>query len=85
MDVLEIEMQEELEAWFKENPLAVAQVVAARAALRGLPYIVQAKNDGNFASAILLPVFWAVTTSWVARKYPTHDVDSASYLSLIHI
>ncbi|MEP6443922.1 MAG: hypothetical protein ABJ034_03445, partial [Hyphomicrobiales bacterium] len=70
MDVLKIETQDELEAWFQERPLVVAQVVAARAALRALPYIVEAKNTRNFERDILLPVFWALTTSWVARKYP---------------
>ncbi|MEP3628778.1 MAG: hypothetical protein ABJN04_02145 [Hyphomicrobiales bacterium] len=79
MDVLEIKTQGELEAWFDERPLAVAQVVAARAALRVLPYIVEEKNAENFASNILLPVFWAVTTSWVASKYPTHDVDAFAF------
>ena len=78
MDVLEIETREELETWFKERPPAVAQVVAARAALRSLPYMVRAKNVENFEKDILLPVFWAVTTSWVARKYPTHNVSTSS-------
>ena len=54
-------------------------MVAARAALRALPYIVEAKNAKNFSSDILLPVFWTVTTSWVARKYPTHDVAAAAF------
>ena len=71
MDVLKIKTREELEAWFENHPPAIAQVVAARAALRALPFIVGAKNGDNFSSRILLPVFSAVTTSWVARKYPT--------------
>ncbi|MEP2266923.1 MAG: hypothetical protein ABJH67_00075, partial [Marinomonas sp.] len=77
MDVLKIETQDELEDWFDERPLAVVQVVAARAALRSLPYIVEAKNVKNFAGGILLPVFWAVAISWVARVYPTHDIEAA--------
>ena len=78
MDVLEIKTRKELEAWFEERPPAVAQVVAARAALRALPFCIEAKDEKNFSSDILLPVFWAVTTSWVARKYPTHDVAAAA-------
>ncbi|MEP1443138.1 MAG: hypothetical protein ABJK39_09035 [Hyphomicrobiales bacterium] len=74
MDVLEIKTREELEAWFEQRPPAVAQVVAARAALRSLPYIVEAKNDENFESRVLLPVLRAVTIPWAALRYPTHNI-----------
>ena len=86
MDVLEIETREELEAWFRGQPPEVAQVVAARAALRALPFIIEAKGGDNFSSNILLPVFRAVVTSWVARRYPAHDVAEAaiSAVSLVH-
>ena len=66
MDVLKIKTEKELKAWFEKRPPAVAQVIAARTALRVLPYVVDAKNVKKFESDILLPVFWAVTTSWVA-------------------
>ena len=52
MDVLEIKTREKLEAWFVERPSAVAQVVAARAALRALPFCIEAKDEKNFSSVI---------------------------------
>lgn len=76
MDVLEIKTEKELKAWFEEYPPAVAQVVAARAALRLLPYVIEDKDKKNFASNTVLPVFQAVTRSWVASKYGVHPTET---------
>lgn len=56
----------EIETWLKGKPREVAIALAARAALRVLPFVQEvARYD---SSDILLPVFRALATAWAAGK-----------------
>jgi hypothetical protein len=68
--LVEIRNPEELEAWLKKQPDAVAVALAARAALRVLPLVHGAKAFKSYREGIVLPVVRAAAISWVVAKYP---------------
>jgi hypothetical protein len=61
--------------WIEEQPREVAVAIVARAALRVLPLIVNARpgDAAKFSSAIALSCFRAAAMAWVTAKYPAHD------------
>jgi hypothetical protein len=75
----QITSREELKAWFGDKPTDFAQVIAARAALRVLPYAfakgVRQKWVKDFAS----PLFRSIAISWAARNFPAHDMVAAAH------
>lgn len=56
-----------LKAWLKPRPRQDALIVAARAALRVLPLIVEGREGfADWPSAVVLPVFRACASPWLA-------------------
>lgn len=62
-----------LEIWLLDKPIEWAQVIAARAALRVFPTVLDARPD------LILHTFRAIFISWAARKYPDQDMRTAAY------
>jgi hypothetical protein len=62
-----------LEAWLHTQPREVSATFAVRAALRVLPLVWTARDEGSkgdlFAD-IVLPVFRATAVAWVMARYP---------------
>jgi hypothetical protein len=72
--LVEIDNEKELLAWLLKQPGEVSVAFAARAALRVLPNVGEARGRltrGDFFADIMLPVFRATGVAWVAAKYPT--------------
>jgi hypothetical protein len=55
--------------WFTEEPRTVPISIAARAILRALPVVVEARREPNFLPAILLPLFRASAVAWTAGRH----------------
>jgi hypothetical protein len=70
----QITSREELREWFNKHSHADwMQVIAARAALRALPYaIVEAKQ--KWLTVVALVLFRAGFISWAARSFPAHSM-----------
>lgn len=71
--LVEFSSRDDFEKWLDGKPREVAIALAARAALRVLPIVQEATREGyagDFYKSIVLPVFRAVSISWVAAKYP---------------
>lgn len=66
----------ELRRWFEARPREVAVVMAARAALRALPILVERYEQGSkrYRSSTVLPCFHAAVTSWLAARFPDHSI-----------
>jgi hypothetical protein len=66
----QITSREELEAWLKDKPADWAQVIAARAALRALPYGLSYHPSLLEVSSFVQVLFRTVLISWTASNYP---------------
>ncbi|MCI0599839.1 MAG: hypothetical protein L0Y50_06130 [Beijerinckiaceae bacterium] len=62
----------EFEAWLKIQPREVLVALAARAALRALPYVRAARNDG-YVQSLVMPMFRAAAAQWALAKYPSPE------------
>ena len=74
----QITSRAELEAWLKDKPADFAQVIAARAALRVLPYAFAKNVPQKWVSDFASPLFRASAISWAARNFPAHDMVAAA-------
>jgi hypothetical protein len=74
----QITSREELEAWLEGRPTDWAQVIAARAALRLLPYAFAGYNSQKWCDKVALSLFRAVAISWAARNIRTRNIASAA-------
>jgi hypothetical protein len=66
-----------LEAWLRKRPREVSVAFAARAALRVLPSVWTARDEGfkgDFFTDIGLPVFRANAVAWVTARYPDQEM-----------
>jgi hypothetical protein len=77
-DMGQITSREELEAWLKDKPIDFAQVIAARAALRVLPYAFEKRTSDEWVATHSLALFRATTISWAACNFPAHDMKRAA-------
>ena len=75
----------DLERWLDQHQHDVSVAVATRAALRTLPLLAgDPRFDGTTSdadrmlSAVVLPVLWALCTSWAAAVYPARLQDLGS-------
>ena len=76
--MVEITSYEKLEKWLKGKPREWAQVIAARAALRVLPYAFRHYITNDWVEKFALALFRANAISWAARNFPAHDMGHAA-------
>lgn len=74
----QITYDKELEKWLKDKPADWAQVIAARAALRVLPYVFDLPNSEDWAANYSPALFRAVAISWAATNFPAHAMGRAA-------
>jgi hypothetical protein len=75
----QITSREELEEWLKDKPIDWAQIIAARAALRALPYAFAEASPQKWVNKYALSLLRAVTISWAARNFPGHGMVNAAF------
>ena len=76
----QITSREELEEWLDtHNRADWAQVIAARAALRVLPYAFVSRISDHWVANYCLALFRATAISWAARNFPAHDMGKAAH------
>jgi hypothetical protein len=77
-DMAQITSREQLEAWLKDKPADWAQVIAAHAALRVLPY--EFREQPSYWRSIdpVLPLFRATSISWAAHNFPAQNMARAA-------
>lgn len=72
--MVEIASAEDLRKWLEDKPRDWARLIAARTALRVLPYAFrQPTNDERFPE-FGISLFRAAAISWAARNFPAHDM-----------
>jgi hypothetical protein len=74
----QITSRTQLDEWLKDKPADWAQVIAARAALRVLPYAFAKDVPQKWVKDVASPLFRASAISWAARNFPTHDMAVAA-------
>jgi len=78
----EITDRESFEKWLEGKPVEWAQVLAVRVALRVLPLVAQVFDAESikpkYPQHLIFTSWRAIAISWVARKYPTHDIAHAA-------
>jgi TIR domain len=75
----QITSREELEEWLKDKPVEFAQVIAARAAMRALPYAFGKRESDDWIARYSLALFRATAISWAARSFPDHAAYAAAH------
>ena len=76
--MVEITSHEDLEEWLEDKLVDWAQVIAARAALRALPYAFATGFPQKWVRDYALSVIRALAISWAARNIPAHDMEAAA-------
>jgi hypothetical protein len=75
----QITSREELEEWFnKHNRPDFVHVIAARAALRVLPYAFVKRTPQKWVNNFALGLLRALSISWAARNFPGHSMARAT-------
>jgi hypothetical protein len=74
----QITSRKEFEEWLKDKPADWAQVIAARAALRVLPYAFGQRIPDEWVATYSLALFRALLISWAACNFPAHDIGMAA-------
>jgi hypothetical protein len=64
-----------LEVWLGDKPREWAQVIAVRAALRALPFMV--RTEENWIRRYALLPLRAIFIAWAARNFPAHQLNAA--------
>jgi hypothetical protein len=77
-DMAQITSREELEDWLKDKPADWAQVIAARAALRVLPYAFAKRIPDEWVTNCSLALFRVTALSWTAPDFPADDLGKAA-------
>jgi hypothetical protein len=74
-----IDSREKLEVWLEGHPVTYAQVIAARVALRVLPYAATNRFADQRIASSLLTLFRATIISWASRNFPAHEMRKGAY------
>jgi hypothetical protein len=74
----QITSREELEEWLKDKPADWAQVIAARAALRVLPYAFGQSTVDDWVVEHSLTLFRVTNASWPTDRFPATMVANAA-------
>lgn len=72
---------EKLEKWLEGRDKRVCVAIAARIALRVVPFLEKAAY--KHGDVIILPSLYAISTSWFASIKPEHDLGSATIAAVI--
>ena len=78
----QITSREELEAWLKDKPADWAQAIAARAALRVLPYAFVETPPPDWMRRFALTLFQATAMPWAARNFPGYSMTKAVNIAI---
>ncbi len=85
VEIDEIVDGESFAGWLEGQPNEVAQILAARIALRSLPIVFSIQSvdhetlTGRIKRNLICHLFRVSFISWVARNYPTHDMSTAAH------
>lgn len=74
-----IDSSEQLKAWLEPRPIEFAQIVAARTALRVMPYGLVINGAKNSDNEITLALFRANFVSWAVNSFPSVFTSNAAY------
>lgn len=75
---LDLTDPKDLERWLKDKPVEWSQGIAARAALRVFPVLFVGGADNAELGKLILAATRAMLISWIARKFPTHNMIAAA-------
>lgn len=76
----QITSREKLEEWLQDKPTDWGQMIAARAALRALPYVFADEGNPKWANDRALVLVQSTALSWIARSIPAHPVFTSAGL-----
>ncbi|MFK7902286.1 MAG: toll/interleukin-1 receptor domain-containing protein, partial [Nitratireductor sp.] len=75
IEIDDIDNETKLEAYLSMQPARLSKTIAMRSALRALPFLQSAYSSGyEKADELTSATSRALFISWVACKYPTHDM-----------
>ncbi len=77
--LLKLENREDVLNWLNSQPREVNIVIASRTAMRVFPIIGRVfhrreKEPSELRTTVVLPIFRVIAISWIAAKYPTHNM-----------
>ena len=76
--MVKITSREELEQWLEDKPRDWARVIAARVALRALPYAFDRYVTAGWIAKDSLMLFRATVIAWAARSFPACNMAAAA-------